>query len=137
MYSYTAYGLRVQSSLALPGRAGGDGPADVEIKSDRLHLPSCGPIKDGCVRASINEALLSWRNVGVFLVRSGHEIVVDVRPGLDDRLVQLLLLGPAFAALLHQRGHLVLHASAVSIDGEVVVFLGRSGCGKSTIAAAL
>jgi hypothetical protein len=137
MYFYTAYGLRVRSPLALPGLAGCDGQVDIEITFGKLHLPSCGTIKDGCVRASIDDALLYWRAVGAFLVCSGREIVVDVRSELDDRLVHLLLLGPVFAALLHQRGQLVLHASAVSIDGDMVAFLGPSGCGKSTIAAAL
>jgi hypothetical protein len=36
-----------------------------------------------------------------------------------------------------QRGRLVLHASAVAIDGQAVAFLGDSGWGKSTTAAAL
>ena len=52
-------------------------------------------------------------------------------------LLRLYLLGPALALLLHQRGFLVLHASAVSLDGGVVAFLGHSGHGKSTTAATL
>src|SRR6185369_1913510 len=39
--------------------------------------------------------------------------------------------------LFHQRGHLVLHASAVVIDNAAVVFLGAKGYGKSTLAAHL
>lgn len=38
--------------------------------------------------------------------------------------------------VLSRRGRLVLHASAISCRGHVSGFLGRSGAGKSTIAAA-
>jgi hypothetical protein len=41
------------------------------------------------------------------------------------------------SALLHQRGLVALHASAVSIDGRVAAFVGDKGGGKSTTAAAL
>src|SRR5439155_13534776 len=56
--------------------------------------------------------------------------------GVDEQAVRLFLLGPALGVLLHQRGLLVLHASTVTVDGGAVAFLGRSGWGKSTVAAA-
>jgi hypothetical protein len=42
-----------------------------------------------------------------------------------------------FGIALHQRRRLVLHASAVSVNGRGVLFCGPSGAGKSTLAAAL
>jgi hypothetical protein len=39
--------------------------------------------------------------------------------------------------LLHQRERIVLHASAVRVNGKAVLFCGSSGEGKSTLAAAL
>lgn len=48
-----------------------------------------------------------------------------------------MLLGSALALVLHQRGFVVLHASAVAIDGQAVAFLGNKGWGKSTTTAAL
>ena len=71
------------------------------------------------------------------MVRDGHEIVVDPAPGAEERTLRLFILGPALALLLHQRGRLILHASAVEIDGDAVAFLGGPRWGKSTTAGAL
>lgn len=82
--------------------------------------------------------LLRFRNVGSFLVRAGgREIAVDLDPAFDERLLALPLLGPVIAILLHRRGYLVLHGSAIAIDGEAAIFLGDKGAGKSTTAASL
>jgi len=46
------------------------------------------------------------------------------------------LLGPVLGLLLRLRGVTCLHASAVSIRGRSVAFVGTAGAGKSTTAAA-
>jgi hypothetical protein len=86
---------------------------------------------------SADEARLHWPDVGAILVREGREIVLDPPPGAAADLLRLYLLGPVLGLLLHQRGLLVLHASAVALDGGVVAFLGQTGDGKSTTAAML
>lgn len=50
--------------------------------------------------------------------------------------VEMCLLGPILGFLLHLRGTPCLHGSAVAVDGRAVAFLGHSGAGKSTTAAA-
>jgi energy-coupling factor transporter ATP-binding protein EcfA2 len=67
----------------------------------------------------------------------GCELAFEAEAGRSDEDLQIFLLGSAFGALLHQRGALVLHAGAVSVDGEAVLFCGPSGSGKSSLVAAL
>jgi len=80
---------------------------------------------------------LFWQEIGTFLIRDGKEIIIDPLPEADESRLRLFILGAAIGVLLHQRGHFILHASAIAIDGVAVVFTGDKGWGKSTIAATL
>jgi hypothetical protein len=77
------------------------------------------------------------KGVGTFRVCGGHEIIVAPASDVGAHVLRPFILGPALAVLLHQRGRLVLHASAVAVNGRAVAFLGGSGWGKSTMAGAL
>jgi hypothetical protein len=66
-----------------------------------------------------------------------REIVCYPRVGVPPRTVRHLLLDLLLPALLASRGHLVLHASAIARGGRAVAFMGPTGVGKSTLAAAL
>jgi hypothetical protein len=66
----------------------------------------------------------------------GREVVIDAaEPASAD--VRVFLLSAVLSALCLKRQLFPLHASAVRIDGVAVAFVGLSGVGKSTIAAAL
>lgn len=134
---YFAYGTGISSSLDLPELFAKKGKADIEVKLgkiDEISYPLKGSSK---FWATDLEAFFSFPGIGSFLVHHGREIVIEPDPAADERLIRLYLLGRAFGALLHQRGLLVLHGSAVAIDGGTVAFLGSSGSGKSTVAASL
>jgi hypothetical protein len=142
MHCYFAYGLRIRSALALPELTPGAGlPAgseDVTIRFGPVQpLPSPLDRSGFGFWAAGDDACHVLDKVGAFLVRGGHEIVVDAAPGVEDRVLRLSVLGPALGLLLHQRGFLVLHASVVARSGDALAFLGNNGWGKSTIAAAL
>ena len=55
----------------------------------------------------------------------------------DAAAMRADLLGRVMALAAHADGMLALHASAVSIDGHAIAFLGPKQAGKSTIAMAL
>ena len=140
MFSYTAYGLAIRSALPLPELVAGEAGASVDVV---VRLGSLGrrppeiDNREGCFHATSEEAYLFWRGIGTFMVRGGHEIVVEPAPGVEERVLRLFVLGSALGVLLHQRGLLVLHASVVGVSGGAVAFLGGSGWGKSTTAAAM
>ena len=83
------------------------------------------------------EASLFFKDIGVFQVRGGREIIVNPASNAKDRIIQLYIVGTVMAVLLYQRDLLVLHASAVEIDSYAVAFMGETGYGKSSTAAAL
>lgn len=138
--AYAAYGLTIHASLELPALelADDEVPADIWIHrgSTGRPLPE-DPSSRGCYRAAPNEALVYYPEVGQMLIRGGREILIDPVEGAEDRLIQHVLMGVGLGILLHQRGHLTLHASAVGIDGGVAGFIGWKRMGKSTTAAAL
>jgi len=146
--THQAFGLVIESYLALPELAAAEGPAAVTIKAggvghiasparrvrydrdpvtnDRVAIQGEAEIADGELRLFIP-------NVGAFRVTGGCEIVVD--SAASDELVRVYVLGTCLAALLHQRGVLALHAGAVATPRGALVFAGDSGAGKSTLTA--
>lgn len=138
MHAYRAHGLAIRSEVELPELAPGPAPADVVVRVGAIaDSPPAGRPEDVVVRAIPGEICLRCPETGTFRLRGGREITVDAQPGADAALLRAYLLGPVLALLLHQRGFLVLHASGVAMDGGAVLFLGSSGCGKSTTVAAL
>jgi hypothetical protein len=128
MYRYSAFSLTIDSQLELPELPCGSGDPDVTIR--------IGSVNRANREATIDDELAFPRNVGGFHIMCGREIVVDLLPQADTGVVRTLLAGRIMAYLLRQRGYLPLHASAICIDGKGVLFLGESGSGKSTTAAA-
>jgi hypothetical protein len=146
-HPYKAYGLSIQAALPLPELVSAEespvadnGEADVVIRFGQVEgLPTeANRVYNKYLHATPEGIYLFWRGIGTFLVRGGHEIVVDPAPDTEERVLRLFILGTTLAMLLHQRGDLVvLHASAVGISDQAVAFVGVKYAGKSTIAAIL
>jgi hypothetical protein len=128
MYRYSAFSLTIDSELELPELEEGKGEPDVVIR--------LGSVTRQQRPATIEDELLFTFQVGRFHIKCGREIVVDPLPDTDPGVLRVLLEGRVMAYLLRQRGCLPLHASGVAIAGRGVLFLGESGAGKSTTAAA-
>lgn len=137
---YRAYGLSIESELALPELlpASAGGRPDVVIRLGTVGpRPPAAECENHAYAVAPDTVCFSWEVVGAFQVSNGAEIVVEPIAGADEDLVRLPLLGSVFGVLLHQRGLLPLHASAVAVDGRAALFLGSKGEGKSTTAALL
>ncbi|NND72405.1 MAG: hypothetical protein HKN43_12595 [Rhodothermales bacterium] len=140
MKHYSVYGLNISSEFELLGaRTTTPSPVpDVVVTRTSLDLPSSESFEDGRYSsATMYEALLAWEKVGCIRILSGKEIQVAPIAGIPDAVVSLFITGVAMGVLLHQRGFLVLHASAVRIQDKVAAFIGFKGMGKSTTAAAM
>jgi hypothetical protein len=131
---YSVFGLRVRSEIPLPELfEAGPGDADVTV---RLGPTGVRGEFDGGLHEVAGSLLFVEPQIGRYRIAGGREIIVEARPSVPERNVRLFLLGSAFGALLHQRGLLPLHANALEIAGKAVAFMGPSGEGKSTLAAA-
>ena len=146
-YFYKAYGLGIHSDIALsdllPSQSG---KTDVRIRLGKLDESFLQAELNGGItrsgygitaRASTEAVTFHWRGIGTALVRGGSDVIVDAAAGINERDLSPYINGSILAVLLHQRGLMVLHASAVVLNGQAVAFLGDKGAGKSTFAAFL
>lgn len=74
---------------------------------------------------------------GRFLVEDGRRIIMQRNPAAVEKRLSASLTTSVIAALMSQRGHMVLHASVVMTPRGAVAISGESGAGKSTTQAAL
>lgn len=146
------YGLVVDSEVELhqDRPAAARIPADVRVRlGDRVAARL--PTPAGSVLASLDDS--SGAQYSVVRLDDGRLVMrvhaacdfelsedlsdVVVRPalGAPAGLASVLTTGAMLALQLYLRGELVLHASAVDVGGAAVAFVGRSGMGKSTMAA--
>jgi len=133
---YKVYGLNIRSSLEFIELTAGEETTDVTIDFGTFPDHIENPVFAG-VRYEVgnNQFLLKVDGVARFLVEKGQSIVIDRTEGGSDNEIRLFLLGSAISALIHQRGLLPIHGSAVVINNQAVIFSGISGAGKSTLAA--
>lgn len=153
-HRYCAHGLVIASTIDLPLppepsgvaapdlmlRRGVDRPVPGVPPPGRLLAQLGGP--DGTVFYSLasdaGHTVLRYPGLCDF---AGDETLTEVtthlQPGVDPDLLAVLAAGTLLAVQLTLRRLLVLHASAIQFDGHAVAFVGASGMGKSTLAAAL
>ena len=137
-YIYQAFGLQILSCLPCPELLPSSQPPDVTITYGRVPEGLTEPFPEKfCYQTAPGLFLLKIPNIARYLVKNGKEIIIDRAPQANDTDVRLFLLGSVMGALIHQRGGLPLHGSAIRLpDGTAAIFMGLSGVGKSTLAAA-
>lgn len=71
-----------------------------------------------------------------FLISAGaDEVTCRTVPGTSARVARDLYLNQVLPMMRSHRGELIIHASAVAIDGKTAAFVAATGRGKSTLAA--
>lgn len=139
MTCYRLFGLAIRSPYPLEAPQIPE-PCDADVTIE------FGPVPETLVEGTRYNAynwtapgqvLVTLPDTARCLITEGRHIRVDVFPGAEQAALTLFSGGSPLAAILHQRGNLVFHASGVLTRKGVVLFTAPSGVGKSTTAAAL
>ena len=160
MYRYRVYGFLLASDMALPGLPPAEpgGAADVEFRTGYLpagldidRVASSDPTYVSPYTDASGEPICrmwSCTRSGLyyFWLVEGLAFAVDFQGAAvwakwPERMtlseITAFLLGRILAFIVHLRGGVCLHASAVVLGGRAVLFAGYPGMGKSSTAAAL
>ena len=137
LFHYQIFGLNIASELLL----------SVMFESDFSHPDLI--IRKGSVPTTLDDYvdrgvfyfaapgkfLFEMDGIGRFLVNDGKEIIVQKQENAEDSEVNLFLLGSVMGATLLQRGLIPLHGSTITKNNNTLVVCGKSGAGKSSLAA--
>lgn len=140
MFHYQLYGLNLASEFELPLPPLGDVDShihvDISVSTD-MDTSLKGPKQLNAYQIDKDHNVLFTGPFGCFLVKGGNSIQLMLHS--EDLLALAIqyVLGSGIAIVLYQRETLVIHASAVCKDGQAILFVGKSGLGKSTTAAIL
>lgn len=137
----TLCGWRVASSLPLPDLipwTGDDRAPDfvIDLGAAPERLPDLAVDRPLLQVAGDGTCRFAVPGVAVYLIDpAGTRVTIDPALPLDASDIRVFLLGTVFAVLCYRRGLLPLHASCVRVGNVAVALAGRSGIGKSTLAA--
>lgn len=147
MHYFKAFNLIVKSPIPLRGLIPVPRQAfDIEVVFEKLYdLPDLEPTlvkrkgltaSFGTYQADHSDCVMVWEDQISFRLISGRIMMVDTQ-NVDNDFLSLFIVSEPLGILLHQRGFILLHASAVKMpDNTAMVFMGEPGMGKSTTCAA-
>ena len=155
MYCYQVYGLTIYSELPLEGVLPATVPSpdtgqvsvrygqsffnDQQARGFYTDKTRC-PNNEKALVIETDGDFFRWRycdGIEYFISADGRQIWINHPPEENEQTLAFYLVGPILGFALRLQGQICLHASVVCIDGSAVAFLGGSGAGKSTFAAAL
>lgn len=148
MTRYRLYGLTVESEFELPAVPADADPADMTVKwGEYREIPREVPPGTIVSEFGTNAGWYSIvRGSNEFVIRYPNVCDVEIDAKLENvrilcadetqkPLAKALFAGSVMAKMMTLAGRCVLHASAVSVDGRAIVFVGPPGGGKTTMAA--
>ena len=145
------YGLTIESPFPLPGAepvTSGHPPPDVTIVWEPVSAwreivmclgdsPDLSDVQTRFGETADGSLCIEWRRELQFVLGSANDNIAVICRAEKLEFAPTALVGIGMGLLLHRRGVLCLHGSALSIGGRTIALLGESGAGKSTAAAAL
>ncbi len=156
--SYTAFNLRLESDLSIPGLPashyseatdvrvwlGAPPPWQAEVMDTASQEYYVNPHSDASGTPLLRVWLLGPHyfrlrycdGTEFILDRSGTRVWATWPPPLTLEDTVTYLLGPVLGFILRLRGTVCLHASAFAVEDQAIALLGPAGAGKSTTAAA-
>jgi energy-coupling factor transporter ATP-binding protein EcfA2 len=149
MFNYITHGLKIQSEIEFPELKGENSHNNestlnkVKISLGKVDSSKSDIISEGIFRVASryiltkNSVYVIWNDTDVCEIRHSNQIIVNNSSQIEENFLRSLILGPALGILLHRHNRLILHASAVNINGEAVAIMGHNGMGKSTTTMAL
>jgi hypothetical protein len=145
---YDIYGISLRSEIELAFPESDPNPsADVTLLvaspdffqgATRLAVINSSPTRwYKFARLDNGQIYLRWDDLFEFLVDAdGRRIWCGWLGAVSLESLQVYLLGHVLSFALITQGYEPLHATSVVIDGNAIAFLGSSGFGKSSLAAA-
>lgn len=147
---YDVFGYAVESDIELPDLPATQREGAPAWRVETVVGPTAGTTRSllgtetvyGTVQVKAYAAdgglRLTFDDTGTFDVRLRDRVIAwHPGPSATDAAVRADLLGRVMALAAHADGLLSLHASAVSIAGRAIGFLGPKHAGKSTLALAM
>lgn len=139
-FKYNGFGLKILSEIEFPELM----PSNFNEEDITISLGHITPdnIQENTATEKIptslkNSFYLDVPEVARYLTSQGKSILVEPYFNSAESTIRLFLLSNAMAALLVQRNQILLHSSAIIHENELILFMGESGAGKSSIAAEL
>lgn len=140
-WKYQIYNLTISTPFPCLGlqELTGDISPDVVVMEGSVPRQLDNPIMgEGAWEVADGQYLFrGGRLAGRFLVENGERVILQRNSEAEDAKLAFYFLDTVLAALLRQRGYLVLHANAAAAPSGAVAVSGVSGAGKSTTLAAL
>lgn len=144
-YFYRAQGLDIKSIIKFPELMPGNAKNDVLIHIEGHEFLYDQKLKknNGLYKFvnNIYDITYFFDDIPLFKIKDGKEIILNPDIFSESKFslpyIRSLILGVGLGVLLMQQGHLVLHGSAINVNGNAIAFLGNSGSGKSTMATFL
>ena len=140
-FIYTIYGITLSTPFpcaVLPPAAPEILPELVVVEGAvPLHLEAPQAQDENWEAAPGRSLLRGGLRVGRFLVEDGQRVTLQRSQSARDDLLALAFLSSVIAAVLRQRGKLLLHANTALTPVGALAISGISGAGKSTTLTAL